>query len=168
MRQVDHHKQFEMFSTFFCVKKRATKLNILKGFLVSNWLVSQHHNVSFRNECQFYSHSWLWNPTAKHIVDGKKPANQLRFWVYPRYFNGVFLKHPMWLGMGFLKHQQTSIASRCFCALKVCTTTSWNPSAPRRETAEASKKSTRFFFARVIFFLESRFKTNLFFLMDRF
>ena len=38
------------------------------------------------------------------LVDGKSPANQLRLVVYPIIYK-VFL-HLMWLGMGFLNHQQ--------------------------------------------------------------
>lgn len=146
MRQVDHHKQFEMFSTFFCVKKRATKLNILKRIPCVKLTCAQHHNVSFRNESQFYSHSWLWNPTAKHIVDGRKPANHLRLLVYPRYFK-TSINRP--------ESPRGASVHWKFVPRQVETLRHLD-----QKTVEASKKSTWFFSGRVIVFSENRFKTK--------
>lgn len=93
-----------------------------------------------------YSHSWLWNPTAKHIVDGRKPANHLRLLVYPRYFK-TSINRP--------ESPRGASVHWKFVPRQVETLRHLD-----QKTVEASKKSTWFFSGRVIVFSENRFKTK--------
>ena len=73
-----------------------------------NWLVVSTHSKNISQNGNLPQVGMkiqnVWNHHLDN-VDGKNPANQLKCIVYPHYLQG-FLKHPRWLLMGFLNHQE--------------------------------------------------------------